>query len=194
MAKPFYVYNAGTLKEIIRDEAKRTVEQKIVPKIKKNISDEAKKIKSKKTRFRTDTSDFALNTRGKRTRLGALKNITSETVFGEGLQSLQSKSDGGQYGFITFIQDETTPQLSVYRTPLTNDDPTLFSQWINNGEWMDLYKYISDGYPTKEQGRPKRTARPYFDKAYEKSQAALSEYQDLIANDLCSRLSVTRLP
>lgn len=77
------------------------------------------------------------------------KNIESEIT-------ARGKSRG------IFIWDETKPGKSIFNTALTSDGTTMFFEWINDGQWFDVYRWMNSGFPEDKENFY-RTAIPLID-------------------------------
>lgn len=45
------------------------------------------------------------------------------------------------------IMDITRPAPSLTGSSIVPDDPTMFFRWINEGEWFDIFNWLSVGAP-----------------------------------------------
>ena len=67
------------------------------------------------------------------------------------------------------VRDTASPQESVWDSPVSPYDPmrdpdgTLFSRWIENGEWMDLGEYIKSGFTRKSKRAARKFIKPVQD-------------------------------
>lgn len=43
------------------------------------------------------------------------------------------------------------PDKSIFGQKIRSNRDTLFTEWVNNGEWFDLSKWFKDGMPSKEE-------------------------------------------
>lgn len=84
------------------------------------------------------------------------------------------------YKITVTVKDTAVPQEPAWGTfdeaKNAAAGGTLFSQWIEYGEWMDLAAYIESGYTIK----PKRRARPFVQKV----QKEISRDPSVVVNAL----------
>lgn len=187
MSKSNIIYSESLLKEIVAKEARKAVNKRVAPDIRKKIATEGKAAKGPTSRRQKKGAGG-----GQSTGLGSIRNISIRDDFDE--RSFYKN------GFTSiFITDETPPQPSVffadpnkvekYEAQWLPKEKLIYPVWVNNGEWMDLKTFLRSGRRVKA----KRKARPYFDKAYENASKALPTYADWVGDVLCSNLGVHRI-
>lgn len=88
------------------------------------------------------------------------KNIVSEVEDGELL-----------------VKDVAPPQDPIWGD-YDDSDPTIFSRWIDQGEWMELNEFISTGKKTK------RPAREFVTKTQNEVNASSSEIVKILKDGM----------
>ena len=74
-----------------------------------------------------------------------------------------------QRGCDLIVEDIALPQQSVFNTEWREDenqavDGTMFANWIENGEWMDLKGYFRSGGTQKPKRKRRKFVAPVQDK------------------------------
>ena len=52
---------------------------------------------------------------------------------------------------IIALWDETPPRKSIFKNEIYSGSKTLFFQWINDGQWFDIYPWIAAGFPEDKE-------------------------------------------
>lgn len=76
------------------------------------------------------------------------------------------------------VQDEAKPQPSIFGTEIIDSSPTLFAEWIEDGDWLDVMKYKQTGV------KEKRPARPFMEPAEKGIEADRSKIEAIIKTHL----------
>lgn len=71
------------------------------------------------------------------------------------------------------VKSTAPPQPSIFDTPI-NSYPGMFSEWIEYGEWLDVFHYLDTGEKVN------REARPFFDPVEQELNANPSAIEGLI--------------
>ena len=80
------------------------------------------------------------------------------------------------------VYDIAEPSPSPFGTEIkAGSSKTLLSQWINYGEWMDLFKFLTTGE------KDKRDARPFIDNAQKEVDSPA--FQDKIIDAIQKRIA-----
>ena len=116
------------------------------------------------------------------------KNVRGNTTRWDKSESITSYE---QIAFETFINGKTygvrayskaKPRPSIFGQQLHNNSDTLFSEWINNGSWFDVFVWIKAGRPDDRENYY-RDAKPFIGDARKNLQAnkgkLVSELQKL---------------
>lgn len=115
------------LRAEILNQLEKTIRQKVAPLVKKRLQESAEENAAGETsRMHGGIAD--------------IDNIVDSIYTDEG-------------GVTLIVKDVAKPQESVFDTPI-NGDPTLFSEWIEYGQWMELSTYMQTGEKTKRPARP----------------------------------------
>lgn len=98
------------------------------------------------------------------------KNIRDNTTRWDKSESITSYE---QIAFETFINGTTygvrayskaKPRPSIFGQQLHKNSDTLFSEWINNGSWFDVFVWIKAGRPDDKENYY-RDAKPFIEDA-----------------------------
>lgn len=70
------------------------------------------------------------------------------------LANVQADTNSVGTSVVTTVKDVAPPQESLIGTPINAHSDTMFSEWIEYGQWMDLMHFMETGEKIKREARP----------------------------------------
>ena len=192
----------SSLDRHIRDCCSGPVKDTIEKKIKKTINTHAKKV-PKSNRYPKDSfSGKPLSRSRKIERYGYIYTGYVPRSSGgiDDIDQIITQSDvfdKRNFSMVVSGWNEAPPNTPIFPPKRAiPEHSTIFSQWINDGQWMDLKEYLrlSHEYWNKrhrklpENMKPKRKARPFIDDAIREIETCVTNSESSFMKKLHSEI------